>query len=335
MKLKIHIFMNKIKILGLIVITFTIGGCSKNESDTSLSISSDTLLNNEINIECLENNDSIDNIGNEDFNIDSDETDVNNTNSIIQDEEQNNKEDEENIVQREDVLPYENEGFIVFGAYEQDGDLTNGTEPIEWEILDSNENGTLLISRYILDVQPYDDEGDDVGWEECSLRKWLNGDFINSAFTKNEQDLINITNIVNSDDPWIYCNRRATQDKIFCLSLFEIKKYYDYKIAPNKCIYYASQKLIVSPTFYAIDQGIYHRSLSSEEYYEYDYTSRYSYTTDCIEKEGGEWWLRTPSRGVPFPMACIIHTDGTFGEDTDRVLDDEEIGVRPAMYIEY
>jgi len=254
--------------------------------------------------------------------------------SNIQDEE--TSDDSVVVIQRDDILPYEKDGFIVFGAYEQDGDLENGPEPIEWEILDSNENGTLLISRYILDVLPYDNERNDVGWEECSLRKWLNADFINLAFTKNEQVLINTTNIVNSNDPRIFCNRRATQDKVFCLSLFEIEKYFNYINDDKYAFEYHSQDLIVSPTFYSKEKGVFTYPISEEEYYEYYYTTRYNYTIDCIGKEGGEWWLRTPGIKVPpIPQACIVNPEGTFGENISRLLDDEEIGIRPAMYIEY
>ncbi|MCR5119544.1 MAG: zinc-ribbon domain-containing protein, partial [Lachnospiraceae bacterium] len=54
---------------------------------------------------------------------------------------------------RDDILPHKNEeGYIVFGAYEQDGDESNGPEPIEWEILEENGKGTFLVSRYVLDA---------------------------------------------------------------------------------------------------------------------------------------------------------------------------------------
>lgn len=88
---------------------------------------------------------------------------------------------------RDDILPYEQDGYIIFGVYEQDGDLTNGPEPIEWEVLGTDSNGTLLVSRYILDCQPYNTEYVDVTWETCSLRAWLNDDFLNTAFTPFEQ----------------------------------------------------------------------------------------------------------------------------------------------------
>ncbi len=45
-----------------------------------------------------------------------------------------------------------------FGSYEQDNDLTNGAEPIDWEVLDIQDNRALLISKYALDSKPYNTE---------------------------------------------------------------------------------------------------------------------------------------------------------------------------------
>ena len=75
---------------------------------------------------------------------------------------------------REDILPHEEGEYVIFGAYEQDNDLTNGPEPLEWEVLDVNEKGTLLISRYVLDAKAYNEELLDTTWAECTLRQWMN-----------------------------------------------------------------------------------------------------------------------------------------------------------------
>ena len=41
---------------------------------------------------------------------------------------------------------------IFFGHYEQDNDLNNGPEPIEWRILEVKGDKILLLSEYILDA---------------------------------------------------------------------------------------------------------------------------------------------------------------------------------------
>ncbi len=45
--------------------------------------------------------------------------------------------------------------MIQFGRYEQDGNPSNGPEPIEWYVIGEDEGKILLISARVLDVQPY------------------------------------------------------------------------------------------------------------------------------------------------------------------------------------
>ena len=79
--------------------------------------------------------------------------------------------------------------YIFFGAYEQDNDLENGSEPIEWVILSASGNRLELISRFILDVQPYQSKGDDPGWENSDIRKWMIETFA-VGFTAKEKEMI-------------------------------------------------------------------------------------------------------------------------------------------------
>ncbi len=235
---------------------------------------------------------------------------------------------------RDDILPSMNdEEYIVFGAYEQDGDESNGPEPIEWVVLDKNEKGTLLTSRYVLDAQAYHSEFVDVTWENCTLRRWLNTIFLNRAFTGAEQEKISITNVTNSDNPYYKIEGgNDTQDMIFCLSMDEIVTYYDFNIWYDNYRYGFSMDLIIPPTEYAKKQG-----RSSYIMTERDYTgsfSSYGYTSDCIGREGALWWLRTP--GISSKYVCYTLANGaaTYGFFSGCLIDSEDGGVRPALYIE-
>ena len=77
--------------------------------------------------------------------------------------------------------------IVRFGRYEQDGDASDGAEEIEWIVLDADGTKAVLVSRYALAAGPYNEEDADVTWEDCSLRAWLNGDFLNAAFTPGER----------------------------------------------------------------------------------------------------------------------------------------------------
>ncbi len=67
---------------------------------------------------------------------------------------------------------------VVFGTYAQDNDVNGGPEAIEWYVLAHEDGNTLLISKYILDAQPFNTENR----QECSLDDWLMNTFYDTAF---------------------------------------------------------------------------------------------------------------------------------------------------------
>ena len=79
---------------------------------------------------------------------------------------------------------------VLFGRYEQDNDFSNGSEKIEWIVLDVQDGKSLLLSKYLLDSKPYNDSIGETTWAECSLREWLNHEFMDSAFTGRDQERI-------------------------------------------------------------------------------------------------------------------------------------------------
>lgn len=111
---------------------------------------------------------------------------------------------------------------ILFGAYEQDNNIANGKEDIEWMVLARDNDRILLVSKYALDCQPFNlktinEISNGALWSDCSLRKWLNTTFLNEAFSTEEQSYISITTYLGSDDT----------DKVFLLSIPEAKNYFD------------------------------------------------------------------------------------------------------------
>ena len=97
--------------------------------------------------------------------------------------------------------------IVEFGRYEQDGNAENGPESIEWIVLRKEKDRTLLLSRYVIESMPYNDmnAGDGISlmfWPDCTLRAWLNGEFMDMAFTPQERARIAETenkNIVEND----------------------------------------------------------------------------------------------------------------------------------------
>ena len=106
------------------------------------------------------------------------------------------------------TMKVENQSFkyrpgdvVVFGKYEQDNKKSNGKEDIEWIVLAREGSKVLVISRYALACKPYNNKKTDVTWETCSLRKWLNNDFYESAFDEEEKNYIIKTNVPADKNP--------------------------------------------------------------------------------------------------------------------------------------
>ena len=119
---------------------------------------------------------------------------------------------------------------VFFGEYEQDKDISNGQEDIAWLVLAKENNKIFVISEKALDCQPYNIEPNvNVTWETCTLRKWLNTDFINSAFSSDEKAKIPTVTVSADKNPKYGTDPgNATQDQVFLLSITEANKYFDY-----------------------------------------------------------------------------------------------------------
>ena len=122
--------------------------------------------------------------------------------------------------------------YVALGTYPQSANGDDLT-PIEWRVLARDGNKALLISRYGLDVQPYNSEKTDVTWETCTLRTWLNNTFFNKAFTSAEQATILTTTVYNfwteGNTEWESGGGNTTRDRIFLLSYEEANQYLQVK----------------------------------------------------------------------------------------------------------
>ncbi len=87
-------------------------------------------------------------------------------------------------------------------------------QDIEWLILDKDATGMLVISKYAVDEKDYSKHGGN-NWEDSSIRKWLNSDFYNKAFTGKERALIR---------PYAFAG--ALTDKVFLLSVTQAEGYF-------------------------------------------------------------------------------------------------------------
>lgn len=189
--------------------------------------------------------------------------------------------------------------YVFFGAYEQDNNTSNGKEDIEWLVLEVKDGKALVISKYALDCQQYNTSYTDVTWETCTLRKWLNNDFLGAAFSADEKSMIPTVTVSADKNPDYSTNPgNTTQDQVFLLSITEANKYFSSDSA-RQC----------KPTEYAVAGGAYVNSSNG----------------NCV------WWLRSP--GGSQNDAADVDYGGDVGEGGDDV----NIGsdaVRPALWID-
>lgn len=118
--------------------------------------------------------------------------------------------------------------LVSFGQYEQDNDLSNGPEDILWLVMEEHEDRLVLMSLYCLDAMPYSLDGSDAGWENSSVRAFLNDEFYNNAFNGDEQRQILDTLVVTPENP-VYgtFSSADTVDKVYLLDHYETMRYFD------------------------------------------------------------------------------------------------------------
>lgn len=201
------------------------------------------------------------------------------------------------------VLAETNVGdLVMYGAYEQDNDLDNGMEPIEWQVLAVEENKALLLSCYSLESRQYNSEWTACNWAESSLRAWLNEYFLLTAFNDEEQAAI-VETLVSTDANMSYKTSGGADvtDKIFILSVEEARRYLQSSTARK-----------AQATLLAVEQQIFLKKTGASA-------------------GNSPWWLRTSGQSAD--SAVYVKEDGNIlfkGIDVDYYSN----GVRPAMWIE-
>lgn len=80
---------------------------------------------------------------------------------------------------------------VKFGSYEQDGNILNGKEPIEWRVLEVEGDRAYVVSEKALDAHAFNEDTDDGNdWSSSDLKAWLEEDFASQAFTDDEMNEI-------------------------------------------------------------------------------------------------------------------------------------------------
>lgn len=200
-------------------------------------------------------------------------------------------------------------------------------EPIKWRVLDPNKG--LVLSETIVDSQAYSNYilnsgTDEYGYGEywgdssktyyannyarSSIRKWLNNDFYNTAFSNAQKSIIDYTELDNSayDDSYSIYDSETTYDKIYLISWDDALDM-NYAFSSSNGIDTERKE---QGTDYAKCQGLYVYSIGNN-----------------IHSGNSNWWLRSP--GDYSDLSCNVYYDGSVGGHFG--ICSTNIGVRPAM----
>lgn len=194
------------------------------------------------------------------------------------------------------------DGPFMFGSYVQSTKSGATSEPIEWIVLEENKTKQLIISKYIIDVKPFDLEDVYVPiWEESYLRRWLNDEFFKTAFSPEEQQRILKSKISNVGTT--FKTSGSTEDYVFLLRDADLKKYFKTT---------SERKAMGTDAAFSIG------SKETE--------GKAGCFSDNSESPFGCWRLRTMGN------SAANYVD-QFGIKDDLLETQEPLGIRPALWI--
>ncbi len=187
---------------------------------------------------------------------------------------------------------------VIMGAYEQDNVTDNGKEPLEWIVLDVEDDRALLMTKYCIDTVIFYPERVPMYWAITDLRAWLNSEFIAETFSPEEQAEILTTTVQNANRHGIKGSGEDTQDKVYLLSKNEVLEYF-----PEQA------DRVAYPTEYAKSKGC------------------------TVDKKTGScrWWTRS-SGARPMDM-CGMRLDGRISHYGMQDVDWPTNTMRPVMWV--
>ena len=189
--------------------------------------------------------------------------------------------------------------LIQLGRNTLDQTLTD--DRLYWRVIKRKSNKVLCVCEtgLILDeflTFHYGTHPEERDWETSSLREWLNGDFMKSAFTDEEISRLMNCNTVEENEffPHIF-------DRVFLLSDAEVSIF-----MPSE-----SERIIRdTPSAQTLDE---------------------TFELPLAECRENEWWLRTPGRKAE--CFCFVDAEGKINRDGMHGYEDT-FAIRPAILVE-
>ena len=100
---------------------------------------------------------------------------------------------------------------------------------ITWTVIDTDGSKALLLADKTVGERPYNRKCEEVTWESCDLRSWLNEKFYKELSDAEKNIIVEVENDNPMNVETGVAGGNKTKDKIFVLSIDEVNKY-----LPNK-----------------------------------------------------------------------------------------------------
>ena len=171
------------------------------------------------------------------------------------------------------------------------------SDPIEWQVLEVKDGKALLLSKYALACRKYHNSIENITWENCDLRKWLNVEFFQKAFSGDAAKCVMESHVSAHYNPEYSTDPGYnTNDKVFLLSVKEVLKYFK-----------SDEERICMPLSFVKSEG-----------------------ASIADNGACRWWLRSPGS-----IASFVANVGSYGtvESTGGADCDNSV-VRPACWID-
>ena len=177
--------------------------------------------------------------------------------------------------------------------------------PIEWQVMEVEEERVLVLARHILEARPYGMSPEPTCWETSDLRRWLNEEFLPQAFSEAEIGRI----LGEAELPeagmdaflWqmfgMYTTTGGIRERVFVPMVEDMARWYPQE-AESAMFYHGAE---AEATLWAQEQGA---------------------TEGC-------WWLRESMQQAA--MAYICSPCASVG--VSAISETNLQGVRPAMWL--
>ena len=204
-----------------------------------------------------------------------------------------------------------NGGFAKIDFGHQNG------KSVTWLVISENDNSQILLSEKVLDVKKYNEKEERLAWDKTTLYEYLNSDFVNEYFTKEEKEKMTFTNDVDND----FITMLSINN---LLDLYGDMNYVKDGYYGDKDFFAANQEIVAKPADLAIYNEIdVFDNDTMAQIMRTDIDKRYDFANGCV----GYWILNQPDDA---PNAFFVTSTGYIG---NAPVNTDYIGIRPIIRV--